>query len=58
MGDLTVPAFNEETAIKGFTVLADLAREYPDNLGSKTFFKELEALFAPMRDRGRSEIMN
>ncbi len=55
MGDLTVPAFNEETAIKGFTVLADLAGEYPDNLGGKTFFKELEALFAPMRDRGRSE---
>ena len=55
MGDLTVPAFNEETAIKGFTVLADLAGEYPDNLGGETFFKELEALFAPMRDRGRSE---
>jgi outer membrane lipoprotein-sorting protein len=54
-GDITVPAFNEETAIKGFTVLADLAREYPDNLGGKTFFKELEALFAPMRDRKRSE---
>jgi outer membrane lipoprotein-sorting protein len=55
MGDLTVPAFNEETAIKGFTVLADLAGEYPDNIGGPTFFKELEALFAPMRDRGRSE---
>jgi outer membrane lipoprotein-sorting protein len=54
-GDITVPAFNEETAIKGFTVLADLAGEYPDNLGGKTFFKELEALLAPMRDRGRSE---
>jgi outer membrane lipoprotein-sorting protein len=54
-GDITVPAFNEETAIKGFTVLADLAGEYPDALGGKTFFKELEALFAPMRDRKRSE---
>jgi len=54
-GDITVPAFNEETAIKGLTVLADLTREYPDNLGGPTFFKELEALFAPMRDRGRSE---
>jgi len=54
-GDFTVPAFNEETAIKGFTVLADLAGEYPDSLGGKTFFKELEALLAPMRDRGRSE---
>jgi hypothetical protein len=49
------PLSIEETAIKGFTVLADLAGEYPDNLGGKTFFKELEALFAPMRDRGRSE---
>ncbi|MHC4434922.1 MAG: LolA family protein, partial [Planctomycetota bacterium] len=38
-GDITVPAFNEETAIKGFTVLADLAGEYPSNLGGKTFFK-------------------
>ena len=54
-GDITVPAFNEETAIKGFAVLADLAGDYPDNLGGPTFFKELEALFAPMRDRGRSE---
>ena len=54
-GDITVPAFNEETAIKGLTVLADLAGEYPANLGGQTFFKELEALLAPMRDRGRSE---
>lgn len=54
-GDISVPAFNEETAIKGFTVLADLAGEYPDNLGGKTFFKELEALLAPMRDRKRNE---
>ena len=54
-GDITVPAFNEETAIKGFTVLADLAGEYPANLGGPTFFKELEALLAPMRDRGPSE---
>ncbi|MCP4613619.1 MAG: DUF2092 domain-containing protein [Planctomycetes bacterium] len=54
-GDITIPPFNEETAIKGFTVLADLAGEYPDSLGGKTFFKELEALLAPMRDRGRSE---
>jgi len=53
--DITVPAFTEETAIKGFTVLADLAGEYPDNLGGKTFFKELEALLAPMRDRKRNE---
>ncbi len=54
-GDITVPAFTEETAIKGFTVLADLAGEYPDNLGGKTFFKELEALLTPMRDRQRNE---
>lgn len=54
-GDITVPAFNEETAIKGFTVFADLAGEYPDNLGGETFFKELEALLAPTRDRKRNE---
>ncbi len=50
MGDITVPAYTEETAIKGFTVFADLAGEYPDTLGDKTFFKELEALLGPMRD--------
>ncbi|MHC4120762.1 MAG: LolA family protein [Planctomycetota bacterium] len=54
-GDITVPAFNEETAIKGFTVLADLAGKYPANLGGPTFFKELEALLAPMKERGPSE---
>ena len=54
-GDITVPAFNEETAIQGFTVFSDLAGEYPANLGGKTFFKELEALLAPTKDRGRSE---
>ena len=53
MGDITVPAYTEETAIKGFTVFADLAGEYPDTLGDKggkTFMKELEALLGPMRD--------
>jgi len=54
-GDITVPAFNEETAIKGFTVFADLAGEYPDNLGGETFFKELEALLGSTRDRKRNE---
>jgi len=53
--DITVPAFTEETAVKGFTVFADLAGEYPDNLGGETFFKELEALLGPTRDRKRSE---
>ncbi len=54
MGDITIPAYTEETAIKGFTVFADLAGEYPDTLGDKggkTFMKELEALLGPMRDR-------
>jgi outer membrane lipoprotein-sorting protein len=54
-GEITVPAFTEETAIKGFTVLADLAGKYPDNLGGPTFFKELEALLASMKERGPSE---
>ena len=54
-GDISVSAFTEETAIKGFTVFSDLAGEYPDNLGGKTFFKELEALLAPTRDRKRNE---
>jgi hypothetical protein len=54
-GDITVPAFTEETAIKGFTVFDDLVGEYPDTLGGKTFFKELEALLAPMKDRKPSE---
>ena len=53
--DITVPAFNEETAIKGFTVFADLAGAYPANLGGETFFKELEALLAPTKDRKRDE---
>lgn len=55
MGDITVPAFTEETAIKGFTVFVDLAGEYPDNLGGKTFFKELEALLGPTKDRKPNE---
>jgi len=54
-GDITLPAFTEETAIKGFTVFADLAGKYPDNLGGKTFFKELEALLGPTRDRTPNE---
>jgi hypothetical protein len=57
-GDITIPAFTEETAIKGFTVFADLAGEYPDTLGDKggkTFMKELEALLGPMRDRKPNE---
>jgi len=54
-GDITVPAFTEEIAIKGFTVFADLAGEYPSNLGGKSFFKELEALLGPTRDRKPSE---
>ena len=57
-GDITIPAYTEETAIKGFTVFADLAGEYPDNLGDKdgkTFMKELEALLGPMRDRKPNE---
>ena len=55
MGDITVPAYTEETAIKGFAVFADLAGKYPANLGGKTFFKELEALMAPTKDRKRNE---
>jgi outer membrane lipoprotein-sorting protein len=54
MGDIIIPTYTEETAIKGFTVFADLAGEYPDTLGDKggkTFMKELEALLGPMRDR-------
>jgi len=54
-GDITVPAFTEETAIKGFRVFADLAGDYPDNLGGKTFFKELEELLGPTRDRTPNE---
>ena len=50
VGDITIPAFTEETAIKAFTVFADLAGEYPDNLGGETFFKELEALLGPTKD--------
>ena len=54
-GDLTVPAFTEETAIKGFTVIADLMGDYPDNLGGEAFYKELEALLGSTRDRKRNE---
>ena len=50
MGDLTVPAFTEETAVKGFRLFADLAGEYPDNLGGRTFFKELAELLGPTKD--------
>ncbi len=55
MGDITVPAFTEETAIKGFKVFADLAGAYPNNLGGETFFKELGELLGPTRDRKPSE---
>lgn len=50
MGDITVPAFTEETAVKGFRVFADLARDYPDNLGGRDFFKELAELLGPTKD--------
>jgi outer membrane lipoprotein-sorting protein len=50
MGDLTVPAFTEESAVKGLRVFADLAGDYPDNLGGRNFFKELAELLGPTED--------
>jgi outer membrane lipoprotein-sorting protein len=44
LGDISLPAFNEETAIKGLRVFADLTGEYPDNLGGIAFMKRLEEI--------------
>ena len=44
VGDIIVPALNEETAIKGLRIFADLARDYPVNM--KTIKKEAKELIS------------
>jgi hypothetical protein len=43
-GEITVPAFSEENAIKGFRRFADLAEEYPDNLDAVNLNKKARKL--------------
>ena len=44
VGDIIVPALNEETAIKGLRIYADLAGHYPDNLDKQIIMKESKKL--------------
>ena len=43
-GEITVPAFKEENAIKGLRLFTSLAGEYPDNLDAVTLNKEARNL--------------
>ena len=43
-GEITVPAFSEENAIKGFRRFADLTKEYPDNLDAVNLNKKARKL--------------
>ena len=43
-GEITVPAFKEENAIKGLKIFTSLAGEYPDNLDAVTLNKKARKL--------------
>jgi len=43
-GDITFPAFTEESAIKGLRLFADLARHYPANPSGKNFIEQAREL--------------
>jgi len=43
-GEITVPAFKEENAIKGLRIFTSLAGEYPDNLDAVTLNKKARKL--------------
>jgi outer membrane lipoprotein-sorting protein len=52
--DLTVPPLNEETAIKGLRIFADLAGDYPDNFDRSTISKETKRLIRLEKDSWKS----
>ena len=43
-GDISVPAFTEEAAIKGLKLFADLAKHYPTSLNGKEFTEQSREL--------------
>ncbi len=42
MGDIIIPAYNEENAVKGFRLFDDLTGKYPVSLELDTFLKEIK----------------
>lgn len=44
VGDINVPALNEENTINGLKLFANLAGEYPDNLSRETFYEKAKKL--------------